>query len=97
MRFLEDGETFDPATGVLHERSLVRDAEGNEREFDLWTTCFTARELDVAGPVGRARGRRACTASRPAGTVRSRPRSTDPEILLLARRPNTFAKSGSNL
>ena len=28
VRFLEDGETFDPATGVLHERSLVRDADG---------------------------------------------------------------------
>ena len=58
VRFLEDGETFDPATGVLHERSLVRDPDGDEREFDLWTTCFTARELEAAGAVGGPRGRR---------------------------------------
>ena len=45
LRFLEDGETFDPETGVLHERSTLRDEQGEEREFDLWTTCFTAREL----------------------------------------------------
>ena len=45
LRFLEEGETFDPETGVLHERSTLRGAQGDEREFDLWTTCFTAREL----------------------------------------------------
>jgi len=47
LRFLEEGETFDPATGVLHEVSTVRNAEGDERAFDLWTTCFTARELEL--------------------------------------------------
>jgi SAM-dependent methyltransferase len=45
VRHLEDGDTFDPATGVNHERATLRDPDGNEREFDLWTTCFTAREL----------------------------------------------------
>src|SRR5437588_11845664 len=40
VRFLEDGESFDAATGVLHECSTARDAEGRERVFDLWTTCF---------------------------------------------------------
>ncbi|HEU5301969.1 MAG TPA: methyltransferase domain-containing protein [Acidimicrobiia bacterium] len=47
LRFLEDGETFDPETGVLHERSTLRDEQGEEREFDAWTTCFTARELEL--------------------------------------------------
>ena len=45
LRHLEPGETFDPSTGVLHERARLRDEEGVEREFDLWTTCFTPREL----------------------------------------------------
>jgi SAM-dependent methyltransferase len=45
VRFLESGDQFDPATGVNHERATLRDAEGAERDFDLWTTCFTAREL----------------------------------------------------
>ena len=47
IRFLEDGETYDAATGVLHERSTVRNEGGEERDFDLWTTCFTARELEL--------------------------------------------------
>ncbi len=49
LRFLESdaGEEFDARTGVLHERAMVRDESGEEREFDLWTTCFTARELDL--------------------------------------------------
>ena len=45
VRHLEPTETFDAATGVNHETAVVRDNEGNERPFDLWTTCFTPREL----------------------------------------------------
>jgi SAM-dependent methyltransferase len=96
VRFLEAGEAFDPATGVLHERSTVRDPDGNEREFDLWTTCFTARELEllatVAGLVvdavhGVAPGR-----------YRAEPPAiADPELLLLARKRHPFAKSGLDL
>jgi len=85
VRFLEDGETFDAATGVLHERSTVRDERGNEEDFDLWTTCFTARELelfaaltgvDVRGVYGVTPGRyRAAT-----------PDLDAPELLLVGRR-----------
>jgi SAM-dependent methyltransferase len=86
VRFLEAGETFDPATGVLHEVSTVRDGDGLERDFDLWTTCFTPRELEllaaaaglvVEGVHGAAPGRYARTA----------PTLAHPEFLLLARRP----------
>lgn len=85
VRFLEEGETFDPATGVLHERSTVRNEDGVEQVFDLWTTCFTARELvlmadraglEVVGVHGVTPGRYG-TAS---------PTLDDPELLLLARR-----------
>jgi len=85
LRFLEDGETFDPATGVLHERSTVRNEDGDERVFDLWTTCFTPRELalmaagaglDVSGVHGVAPGRYRAAP----------PTLDDPELLLLARR-----------
>lgn len=47
LRHLEAGEEYDPATGVLHERATVRDPAGVEAEFDLWTTCFTGRELEL--------------------------------------------------
>ncbi len=85
VRFLEAGESFDPATGVLHERSTVRNEDGEEEVFDLWTTCFTARELellagraglDVVGVQGVAPGRY--------GTAP--PTLDNPELLLLARR-----------
>jgi SAM-dependent methyltransferase len=85
IRFLEEGETFDPASGVLHERSTVRNEDGKEEVFDLWTTCFTARELellarraglDVVGVHGVTPGRY--------GTAP--PTLDDPELLLLARR-----------
>ncbi len=84
-RFLEDGETFDPATGVLHERATVRNEDGLEKVFDAWTTCFTARELellargaglDLDGVYGVTPGRY--------GTAP--PTLEHPELLLLARR-----------
>ena len=55
VRFLEEGDTFDAATGVNHERSTVRNELGEARDFDLWTTCFTPRELRLlAGRAGLA-------------------------------------------
>ena len=37
--------TFDAARGVNHERTVVKDESGRDAEVDLWTTCFTPREL----------------------------------------------------
>jgi SAM-dependent methyltransferase len=88
IRFLEDGETFDATTGVLHEHATVRDPDGAERVFDLWTTCFTPRELEllarsarlaVDGIFGVQPGRYGCTI----------PTIEHPELLLIARR-STF-------
>ena len=85
LRFLEQGEDFDPATGVLHERATVRNEAGEEREFDLWTTCFTARELEllaelagvgVDGVYGVTPGRYRADA----------PALTCPELLVVGRR-----------
>jgi SAM-dependent methyltransferase len=36
---------FDPATGIAHEHTEVRDEAGNPRPAELWTTCYTPREL----------------------------------------------------
>lgn len=85
VRFMEDGDTFDAALGVNHERATVRDEGGAEAAFDLWTTCFTPRELrlmahaaglEVAGLWSVAPGRYA------AGP----PDLDHPEWLLLADR-----------
>jgi SAM-dependent methyltransferase len=45
VRHLEPGESFDASAGVNHERADVRDPDGTVATFDLWTTCFTPREL----------------------------------------------------
>jgi SAM-dependent methyltransferase len=45
IRHLEEGETFDAAAGVNHEQTSVRNTDGATRDVDLWTACFTPREL----------------------------------------------------
>jgi len=85
LRHLEQGETFDAATGVLHERATLRDADGEEREFDLWTTCFTTREIELLAAGAGLRG--VAVHGVAPGRYRAAPPDLDaPEILLLARR-----------
>jgi SAM-dependent methyltransferase len=40
-----EGATFDADTGVSHERTEVRNEAGEPSEVDLWTGCYTPREL----------------------------------------------------
>ena len=40
-----ESATFDAATGINHERTEVRNEQGEATEVDLWTTCFTPGEL----------------------------------------------------
>ncbi|MGB8858902.1 MAG: class I SAM-dependent methyltransferase [Ilumatobacteraceae bacterium] len=43
----EPGSTFDAGTGVNHERTEVRSETGEAAMVDLWTGCYTPRELRV--------------------------------------------------
>ena len=45
VRFLEERDTFDAEAGVNHEVATVKNEAGEDAEFDLWTSCFTPREL----------------------------------------------------
>jgi SAM-dependent methyltransferase len=45
VRHLEEHDAFDLTNGVNHERTTLRNEQGEPREFDLYTTCFTPREL----------------------------------------------------
>lgn len=42
-----ESATFDAAAGISHERTEVRDQDGQAIEVDLWTACFTPRELGL--------------------------------------------------
>lgn len=85
LRFQEAGEDFDPATGVHHEVVTVRDEAGNEREFEAWTTCFTARELTLLGGAAglRVEGVYGVT---PGAYGTGPPHLDHPELLLVGRR-----------
>jgi hypothetical protein len=45
VRYPQDGGTFDTDSGVHHERTVIKDEAGTDADADLWTTCYTAREL----------------------------------------------------
>jgi len=82
----ERGDAFDPATGLHHERAELRAPGGERRDFDLWTTCFTARELTL---LAEAAGLRVDSVSgvSPGDYGERRPPLEHHEVLLLATAP----------
>ena len=86
VRHLEETDTFDADRGVNHERAVVKNEEGEDAEFDLWTTCFTPRELRLtAERAGLAV--RGVWAVAPGAYGRTPPDLGHPEFLLVAQRP----------
>jgi SAM-dependent methyltransferase len=45
VRYPQEAGVFDVQTGVHHERTVLKNESGTEADADLWTTCYTAREL----------------------------------------------------
>jgi SAM-dependent methyltransferase len=86
VRHLEPGETFDADRGVNHEQAVVRDEAGREQSFDLWTTCFTPRELRLLAERAGL-GVEAVYGVTPGRYERAAPSLDVPEHLLLAQRP----------
>jgi hypothetical protein len=86
LRWLEESDTFDARRGVNHERTSIRNEAGEEREVDLWTSCFTPRELRLL--AARAGLEVLDVWSVTPGAYRPSPPDIDqPELLLVARRP----------
>lgn len=81
-----DAATFDASTGVSHEISELRSEDGVVRSADLWTGCWTPKELrDIA----RRHGLRVddVISSDPGAYGRRAPTVESSEFLLLATRP----------
>ncbi|HEY9557658.1 MAG TPA: methyltransferase domain-containing protein [Acidimicrobiales bacterium] len=86
LRYLEEHDAFDAEAGVNHERTIVKDEAGTDAEVDLWTTCFTPRELRLLA-AGAGLDVSAVWSVTP-GAYRADPPSIDtPEMLLVATRP----------
>lgn len=86
LRYLEEDDEFDADRGVNHEHTTLRDADGAEVATELWTTCFTPRELRL---LARAVGLEplAVYGVTPGAYRLEPPVTTCPEFLLVARRP----------
>jgi SAM-dependent methyltransferase len=82
---LLDGNEFDAVRGVHRETTEVRDPAGVAKECDLWTTCFTPRELrlmcEMAGLAIES-----MTAAEPGNWTDFPPDGNFPELLVIARR-----------
>lgn len=86
LRFLEEHDAFDAEAGVNHERTVVMDAQGVGEEVDLWTTCFTPRELRLLS-AGAGLEVRHIWSVTPGAYRQDRPSTDTPELLLVAARP----------
>lgn len=88
VRFLEDTDHFDARSGVNHERTELRDPAGARAEHDLWTSCFTPRELRLLARLAGLEVEHLWSVT-PGAYGRDRPDLDQPEFLLIARRPPT--------
>jgi SAM-dependent methyltransferase len=92
VRFLEEHDSFDAARGVNLERTTVRSEDGAELDVELWTSCFTPRELRLLADrcgleVEQLWG------VRPGRYATDAPDLDHPEFLLVARRPSPSGRS----
>ena len=85
LRHLEPGDTFDAGAGVNHERSELRNEAGERLEFDLWTSCFTPRELRLLCARSGLHVRHIWSVH-PGAYGRTPPNTDTPEFLVVAER-----------
>jgi SAM-dependent methyltransferase len=78
--------TFDAGTGVSHERTVVHDEAGRTREVDLWTGCYTPRELGLLLERNGFEVERISSVE-PGGYGDLEPTVESPEFLVRARVP----------
>ena len=86
LRHLESGDSFDASTGVNHERTELRDGGSGTREVDLWTTCFTPRELRLLVERSGMRMEHLWSVT-PGAYAQNAPSIDQPEFLVVATKP----------
>ena len=80
-----DGAEFDAASGVSHEITEIRSETGESRRADLWTGCYTPRELRLL-LAAHGLGVDSISSVEP-GAYGSAPATTEsPEFLVVAHR-----------
>ena len=78
--------SFDADRGISHERTDIRDEAGRTATVDLWTGCYTPRELRLLFASAGLRIRRLSSVE-PGAYGDERPSVDSPEYLVIAERP----------
>ncbi|CAN5660996.1 class I SAM-dependent methyltransferase [soil metagenome] len=86
VKWLEDTDTFDAASAVNHETTELRDQAGVRIDSELWTTCYTPRELRMLAERCDLSVEHIWSVS-PGEYARTEPTVASHEFLLVARRP----------
>ncbi len=95
VKYPQEQGDFDVATGVHHERTVIKDEAGTEAEVDLWTTCYTARELGlVAARAGLVVD--AIWSVDPGDYARREPTIETAELLVVGRRARVVPSAAEN-
>lgn len=81
-----EAATFDAADGVSHERTEIRDEAGRVAEVDLWTGCYTPRELRLMMAAAGLQVEEISSVE-PGAYASVNPTVESPEFLVIARRP----------
>jgi SAM-dependent methyltransferase len=85
VRYPQEAGDFDVETGVHRERTVLKNEAGNDADADLWTTCYTARELQLL--CDRASLQVDAVWSVEPGRYQRRPPTIEtPELLVVGRR-----------
>ena len=85
IRFLGEDDDFDVGAGVNRENTVLRDTNGVELASELWTTCFTPRELRLlAARAGLVVDE--IHSVTPGDYARRQPDLDHPEFLVVGRR-----------
>jgi SAM-dependent methyltransferase len=80
-----EGAEFDADRGIAHERTEIRNEAGDSKETDLWTACYTPRELRLlCESVGLTVDE--IWAVTPGDYARRPPSTETPEHLVIAHR-----------
>jgi SAM-dependent methyltransferase len=86
VRFLEETDRFDAAAGVNHEVARVKSEKGTERDFDLWTSCYTPRELRLLCELAGLQVDGIWSVT-PGAYARTSPDLDHPEYLVVSTKP----------
>ncbi len=87
VRHLEpDRDTFDAATGINHEHTEIRSESGAVAPTELWTACYTPRELRLMAALAGL-DTEAVWSVTPGGYEARSPTVDSHEFLLVACRP----------